>query len=217
MEWFKMLARYPDDPAIQAVGDYGELLFGRACAYAARAETDGFIPDRQVERFGLRSARTLAASLVREGLWEHAVGGWQITNWVSIQSEAYAAERRRRKDRNRKRVERASSGMSVECPVDSPQDSPWNVHPLEVEEERTPLTPSAEGEPCTGQHDNCRGCRTTRRQLARAARVQRPVWCGVCNEQTRLVGYDSDSPSRCGVCHPLRGGVASSNIQLDAG
>lgn len=31
----------------------------------------------------------------------------------------------------------------------------------------------------------------------------RPDWCGLCDERTRLLGMDTDSPVRCCNCHPL--------------
>jgi hypothetical protein len=31
----------------------------------------------------------------------------------------------------------------------------------------------------------------------------KPLWCGICNEQTRLIDL-GDKAARCTVCHPLR-------------
>ena len=40
-------------------------------------------------------------------------------------------------------------------------------------------------------------------RLASAERDQiRPIWCGNCDKQTRLIDYGS-AMSRCPVCHPL--------------
>jgi hypothetical protein len=196
VDWFKASAKYPDDPAIQKVGETGEVLFMRSLAYSANADTDGFIPETQLPRFGLPRIADRVARLVGAGLWDKADGGYQIRNWWVWQSELYAAERKRQKEANRKRTERAvSSGRST--------DSPRIVGGLEEEKETTPLPPAQRGESCTGQHENCRGCGSTRRQQARAARNAKPPWCGGCDQRTRLVGVDSDSPARCLQCHPL--------------
>lgn len=37
---------------------------------------------------------------------------------------------------------------------------------------------------------------------AQPAQPGRPTWCGLCDEQTRLIGVDT--PRRCPNCHPLR-------------
>jgi Helix-turn-helix domain len=31
----------------------------------------------------------------------------------------------------------------------------------------------------------------------------RPPWCGMCDERTRMLGYDGSAPERCLRCHPL--------------
>jgi len=31
----------------------------------------------------------------------------------------------------------------------------------------------------------------------------RPPWCGICDEQTRLIGIPGDRLARCRECHPL--------------
>lgn len=34
-------------------------------------------------------------------------------------------------------------------------------------------------------------------------RIERPAWCGECDERTRLVDFDGDHPRRCPSCNPL--------------
>lgn len=67
-----------------------------------------------------------------------------------------------------------------------------------------PLTPGKPGECSRDEpiHTDCRTCGTSRRELAKAAKVWRPEWCGDCDEQTRMLGFDSDAPTRCPSCHP---------------
>lgn len=200
MRHFVVSSNYPDDPAIQKVGMLGEVLFMRGLAYSAAGDTDGFIPETQLARFGLPKTTATAAKLVMAGLWETVDDGFFIHNWWSWQSEAYAAERKRVKEANRKRAERAAvRGLSVDASVDCPR----TVGGLEEKRTLTPLPPHSGGDSCNGQHVNCRGCGTTRRQQERAARNARPDWCGTCDEPTRMLGRDSETPSRCPACHPL--------------
>lgn len=198
MRWFAVSATYPSDPAIQKIGVKGEVLFMRGLAYSALADTDGFIPDTQVRCFNLPGVADLVAKLVAAELWETVDGGYQVKNWWAWQSPAYSAERKKIKDRNYQSSKRAHEEMSY----DNRSGSRTIVDPLQ-DNTNNPPTPAERGGVCDGQHDNCRRCGTTRRALAKAAATWKPSWCGVCDELTRQVGYDTDLPTRCPSCHPL--------------
>jgi hypothetical protein len=200
VDWFVVKANYPDDWKIQKVGERGEVLFMRGLAYCARAESDGFIPETQLKAFGLPRVTVRVAALVMIGLWDedavNGVIGYRVRNWHLIQSAAYAAERKRRKDANRAAAKRA---LNPELHV----DGLTTVVPLQDKTSNTPYPPAQQGGSHDGTHSNCRSCGTTRRQEARAAKTRKPPYCGRCDEQTRLVGYDGPTPMRCPDCHPL--------------
>jgi hypothetical protein len=200
VDWFIVKSNYPLDVKIQAVGERGEVLFFRGMAYCAGANSDGFIPETQLVMFGLPRVSSRVSSLVRTGLWDvdnqDGIPGYRVRNWHVIQSAAYAAERKRRKDANAAAAKRA-----LESQVHI--DSRTTVVPLEEKRSNTPHPPAQRGASHDGTHPNCRTCGTTRRQEAQAAKKWKPVWCGRCDQRTRLIGYDGPTPVRCPDCHPL--------------
>lgn len=106
MEWFKLAANYADDPKIVAVGEQAELLFIRALAYCARAETSGKLTRTSLERLGFTRVMRRVEKLVNSGLWTEVEDGWRITRWDEWQSELDALAARRNSDRERKRAQR---------------------------------------------------------------------------------------------------------------
>jgi hypothetical protein len=236
MEWFKVYVRYPDDPAINRVGEAGEILFMRSLAYTADKDSDGFIPDWQIPKFGLPRIDARVKALVKHGLWTPVDGGWEVTNWRRLQAEVYAIEKRRRADALRKKAARGgdlSTDTSVDSPPDDPTDTtvdgPGNVHTNpsyisskgvvgDLREEIPPNPPAEPGGRCAKHGDkpapNCRGCGTNQRavQAAADAPPPRPTWCGSCDETTRMLTAEAESSLddvvvRCPDCHPLAAGV----------
>lgn len=108
MEWCKLYARLPDDPAIQQAGEKAAWLFVLGLCYCAREESDGFIPATQLPRFGVRGARRRADTLVELGLWTAVDGGWTVTRWRDLQPTTDRVERRRESDRERQQRRRES-------------------------------------------------------------------------------------------------------------
>lgn len=91
---------YLRDRSIRQAGPTAELLFIRSLAYARGAQTDGFVPDYDLElvTVGVRNGARHVAALVREGLWIPADGGWTIRSWTKWngtkeQVETLSAER----------------------------------------------------------------------------------------------------------------------------
>ncbi|MFJ4107909.1 hypothetical protein [Oerskovia enterophila] len=74
---------YLRDRAIRQAGPTAELLFIRSLAYAKGAQTDGFVPDYDLElvTVGVRNGARHVAALIREGLWDESEGGWTIRSW----------------------------------------------------------------------------------------------------------------------------------------
>ena len=126
MEWSKIYSDYYEDGAVVAVGEDSEVLFLRSIAWSSGKDLSGFVPQWQLERFGLKNVRRRAAKLVAEHLWTVADGGWQITNYEKLQAEITSAEKRRKADRARKQARRSaerSADMSARKSADIPPDA----------------------------------------------------------------------------------------------
>lgn len=106
MEWGKLYANLPDDPRVQAVEDSAGAawLLVESMCYCTSAETDGFIPRTQVERFGggPRKKQKVAA-LVREELWIPVPDGYLLDPrlWNEERNLNDQVERKRKADRER--------------------------------------------------------------------------------------------------------------------
>jgi hypothetical protein len=130
VEWGKLYANLPDDPRVQAVEDSAGAawLLVESMCYCTSAETDGFIPRTQVERFGggPRKKQKVAA-LVREELWIPVADGYLLDPriWNEERNLNDQAERKRKADRERiaakREKDRATdkAGMSATLSRDS--------------------------------------------------------------------------------------------------
>jgi hypothetical protein len=115
MEWGRLYARLPDDPRVQAAEDDGGaawLLIQSMC-YVTSAESEGFIPDTQVPRFGGPRLKQRVEALTREELWvrETARKGYVLDPviWTEERNLSDAAERKRERDRLRIAAKRAAT------------------------------------------------------------------------------------------------------------
>lgn len=114
MEWGRLYANLPDDPRVQAAeaaSDAGWLLIESIC-YCTRAESDGFIPNTQVSRFGAGpKLRKKVAALVREGLWVPVENGYVLDPelWSEERNLSDQAEKKRKADRERIARKRADA------------------------------------------------------------------------------------------------------------
>src|SRR6185437_14887573 len=113
MEWGRLYANLPDDPRVQAAeddGGAGFLLIESIC-YCTRAESGGFIPHTQVERFGGGAKkRQKVAALVREKLWQPVKDGYVLDPllWSEEKNLGDQAEKKREADRKRIAAKRAA-------------------------------------------------------------------------------------------------------------
>jgi hypothetical protein len=103
----KLLANYASDDAVIEAGEKAELLFTRALAFLANADSDGYITDAQLVRYvgaGMSDAVRRARRLVEVGLWTRMDGGYYVRSWLKYHESAEAKGRKRRTDRERKRA-----------------------------------------------------------------------------------------------------------------
>lgn len=83
MPWVKLDDDFSDHRKIMAVGPLAAWMHVCALCYCARLLTDGFIPAAQVRKLAdVDDATSLAALLVREGLWQSAEGGYRIHDYL---------------------------------------------------------------------------------------------------------------------------------------
>jgi hypothetical protein len=110
MEWFKTYANTPQRPTIQDLSDGAFRLWSDGRCYIALTESDGFIPGKQLSRFGPHGKRRNVVELVGAGVWEAALTGWidqtwggegQLTAARAEEKRKHGAERQRQwRDRN---------------------------------------------------------------------------------------------------------------------
>lgn len=112
MEWVKLSTNYYLDPAIMRAGEAAEVLFTRALAYVGDHETDGFVPKEALPRLTPLRGASRARSLVREGLWEVAPGGWRFVNWMKHQRTKDQMASTRENGRQRQAKHRARNAGS---------------------------------------------------------------------------------------------------------
>lgn len=148
MEWVKSLVGYYRLMDVATGSDAMEVMFKRADALAGELGSNGFIPDAMLPQLTRRpaQAKKLADQLVKAGLWVRVRGGYLIVDWVSINAELVKLHARKKRDRDRKRADRAASmdasaDVSVDKSADGPADSP--VDSLYDSERKTKKTAAA--------------------------------------------------------------------------
>lgn len=127
----KLLANYAEDDAIIEAGERAEILFVRGLAFCADSDSDGFITDRQLQRYvgiGLRSVRERAEKLVSVGLWLRVADGYIVRSWTKLHETAEQRGRKRKADRERKASKRG----------ENPSDSERTDTGIQDDSERTP-------------------------------------------------------------------------------
>lgn len=124
MEWVKLTTDYFRDLAIALGDDALEVMFTRGLALAGEIEQSGFIPDALLPGLTRRPAlaKKTAQKLVKADLWERVPGGYQIVNWSEIQAELERLVAKKKRDKERKRRDRAVARESgaVSAPVSAP-------------------------------------------------------------------------------------------------
>lgn len=94
----------PDNPKFIAAGPVASWLWFCGVLYCRRALTDGFIPKQKVPTLvvGLAQPFKHAASLVGVHLWDEALGGYQVHDYLEWNPSKYTIEEYRRRDKERK-------------------------------------------------------------------------------------------------------------------
>lgn len=82
MTWVKIDDRMPEHPKIAGLRDRAFRVHVEALCYCAGSLTDGFIPEAVAKARGWTRS---AGELVEARLWEAAVGGWRIHDYLEHQ------------------------------------------------------------------------------------------------------------------------------------
>jgi hypothetical protein len=113
VDWLKLSVDLPDHPKVAELSDRAFRALIASWCYAARFETDGYLPQSAVRMVGL-TAR-LGAELEGANLMHQNGAGWVIHDWQDHQADAMAlkrmrenAARRRKRFRDRHKEEDAS-------------------------------------------------------------------------------------------------------------
>ena len=104
MAWFKVDDRFHDHPKTEDLTLAAVGLWTLAGAWSASNLTDGQVSRTRVIRLG--GDETLAAELVRAGLWEEIPDGYAFYGWDEYQPTRAEVESRREQDRQKKRAQR---------------------------------------------------------------------------------------------------------------
>lgn len=113
MEWYKAWANEPERPETQLLTDAAFRLWHDGRCYIARTESDGFIPETQLPRFGRHGTRRNAKTLVDGGLWLEATTGYIDLRWEDEQRSAAGMSETRKRTAERVRRLRNGSGNAV--------------------------------------------------------------------------------------------------------
>lgn len=88
MSWVLLDDNFPNHPKAVKAGPLGRDLFVSGLCYCRRFYTCGFIPTEALRSLGVVNPKRLAAVLVTVGLWDEAVGGYQVHDYQTIYADA---------------------------------------------------------------------------------------------------------------------------------
>jgi hypothetical protein len=219
MEWGKLYASLPDHPRVQAAEDDGGAgwLLVQSMCYCTSAESDGFIPDTQIPRFGGPRLKQRVAALAREQVWirDDSRRGYVLdpTIWSEEKNLSDQAERKRKADRERIAAKRATARASQNGHVSRDSSATSSTTPgatcsgdsrsaEKKRKELPPLTPPLAG----GNQSRCARHKRPRRNCEDCTLpplVPVPDKCDRCNPSRRIedsaTGQDLGP---CPACHP---------------
>lgn len=113
MGWVKLDDEFAEHRKVDALPDGAFRLHVAAMCHAARALTDGFIPEDRPPRLMRKYRKSYVTDLIAAGLWEKATDGWVIHDYLEYNPSAEDELERRRKDRERKARERAKGSKNA--------------------------------------------------------------------------------------------------------
>jgi hypothetical protein len=217
MVWVRFDDQYPIHRKVSGLSDRAFRLHTTAVFWSSRNGTDGFIDADDLDDVcpKVRPAQRFAAECVQRRVW-HPSGetcasakcpahvdnrpadssgpvdnrpGWVIHDYLEYQPSARkVTEDRKAKAERQQRWLESKQRRGKDASQDGSEDSTPSP---------SPPRPEGSGAGNAPRHRaNGRASPPGSPVLA----MQKPPWCGTCDEDTRLTG---DPPARCANCHPL--------------
>ena len=126
MDWVKSMKGYYRLFEIATGTDAMEVMFKRGDVLAGEVGRGGMIPDAMLPQLCRKpaQAKKIADQLVATGLWARVPDGYLIVDWAEHNAELVKLTERKKRDRERKRAARASTGLSKDVSADSPHPCP---------------------------------------------------------------------------------------------
>jgi hypothetical protein len=153
MEWCKLSTSYYQDIAILRAGEAAEILFLRMIAYSGSQETSGCVPAEVIPMLTPLRSKARIDALLASNLISKQGETYFIRSWNRHQESLDSESVRRRKDRDRKRIEREKAILSQDTSQDTARDHPGMKRDsstrieveVEVEEEKESSKAAYEG------------------------------------------------------------------------
>src|SRR5688500_11620702 len=97
--WVKVMNSIRNNPKVQQAGSHAFALYIAGLCYANEQLTDGYITERMLPVVFpvIPQPKQRAKELVEAGLWEVVDGGWQIHDYLDVQSSAQTIRDKRKK------------------------------------------------------------------------------------------------------------------------
>jgi hypothetical protein len=93
VDWLKLSVDLPDHPKVAELSDRAFRALIASWCYAARFETDGYLPEQAQRAVGMNNK--LAGELEAAGLLHRNGAGWHVHDWDEHQPTAEEIARRR--------------------------------------------------------------------------------------------------------------------------
>jgi hypothetical protein len=93
VDWLKLSVDLPDHPKVAELSDRAFRALIASWCYAARFETDGYLPHQAQRAVGMTAK--LAGELEAAGLLHRNGSGWHVHDWDEHQPTAEEIARRR--------------------------------------------------------------------------------------------------------------------------
>jgi hypothetical protein len=103
VDWLKLSVDLPDHPKVAELSDRAFRALIASWCYAARFETDGYLPEQAQRAVGMNNK--LAGELEAAGLLHRNGAGWHVHDWDEHQRRRDMANKRQAKYRRRLRGE----------------------------------------------------------------------------------------------------------------
>lgn len=131
MTWARFDDQYPNNIKVSQLSDVAFRMHVSAICFACSQLTNGFVPNRQLQRLVFEAWDAAVDELVAAGLFERVPGGILVHDFLDYNPSRESIEARREHDRRRKGSARIPNGIDADSvgPVPYPVPEPDNPDP----------------------------------------------------------------------------------------